>query len=326
MVKPLSAKIITELMTNCHEAAQFIGSILAPTPLIFSEQLSEVFGSEVWLKLETLQVSGSFKVRGALWAAENLRRAGTLKLVCYSSGNHALGVAWAAKRLGMQAIAVMPVWANKVKVKKVKALGAEVILYGTDSSMGLTYTEQLAVDQGGGFIHPFDSSLVICGQASIGLEILSQLPEAGLLVAPASGGGLISGLGAVVKEKGLVVYAVQPTGSDALARSVAKGRIETIKVNTRADALTAEAPSLRTVNLATHIVDRFILLDDYQLQYAAQFLLGEHHILAELGGAAAVAGILAERLPKNGEVVVAVVSGGNCSIEDIFPLRREERD
>lgn len=308
-------------LERVKQARELLGHYLRPSPLRYSEALSERTGCEVWLKLETLQVTGSFKVRGALVAAEEARRAGHSRVVCYSSGNHARGVAWAARRLGMQATAVMPIWASPVKREAVIRLGATVHLYGQTSAVGMEWA-QTEADPGAYFIHPFADPNVIAGQGTAALELLEQAPRPDAVIASASGGGLVGGLGLVLTAEGIGLIAAQPEGSDALARSLAAGKLEEIRVNTRADALTASIVSPLTLDLAKRNVRGFVILPDAELFRAARFLLETEHILVEPGGAAAVAALMS-RGASFGRRVVAVVSGGNCHPSDLY---QEEED
>lgn len=302
--------------SEVEAAYQVIREHLPPTPLRYSETLSQLTGCEVWLKLETLQASGAFKVRGALNAAEVARKAGRRHLICYSSGNHARGVAWAARRLGLAATAVMPTWAKEHKIEAVRALGATVKLYGTSSVAGLAWTEAL-VGADDYFVHPFGDPAVVAGQGTVALEALAQGPRPDAVVAPASGGGLVGGLGLVLAPHGISLIAAQPEGSAALARSVASGQVESVTVQTSADALTAAAVSPLTLRLAQANVGAYALVRDEDLFAAARLLLEKEHVLAEPGGAAAVAAVL-KHGAEYGKRLFVVVSGGNCNPLDLF--------
>jgi threonine dehydratase len=297
------------------EARRRLAPLLPATPLVYSWALSKATGRRVWLKLETQQPTGSFKVRpamnGALVHLEEARRAGVL---ASSSGNFAQGVAWAAQELGLDAQIVMMANSSPYKIAETEALGAKVVLCGNTFEERWETTYRLQRETGRVLLHPYDSEETIAGDGTLGLELLEQLPGEFQVVVPVSGGGLIAGIATAVKlsRPGCAVVGVQPEANGSMRRSLEAGqRVNVGPVRTVADALVASTPGERTFEIARERVDGVLLVSEEEILEAARFLAGRQKIIAEPGGAVGVAALLAGKVPASGTDVVCVISGGN---------------
>ncbi|WP_029430829.1 threonine ammonia-lyase [Blastococcus sp. URHD0036] len=299
---------------DVEAAAVLLADVVRRTPLEHSRALAERVGGPVWLKSENLQRTGSFKIRGAytrlarLTAAE---RAGGV--VAASAGNHAQGVALAARLLGIRARVFMPVSAPLPKVSATRGYGAEVELVGANLTEALTAAAAHAEATGAVFIHPFDHPDVVAGQGTVGLELLEQCPDVATVVVPAGGGGLVAGVAAAVKASrpDVRLVAVQAEGAAALPGSLAAGRPVPIATTaTMADGIAVGAPAELTLAHVREQVDDVVTVSEEDLSRALLFCLERAKLVVEPAGVAAVAAVLADpgafRPP-----VVAVVSGGN---------------
>jgi threonine dehydratase len=280
-------------------AARRIGALLAPTPLVASPGLGS------WLKLESLQVTGAYKVRGALNAvAAQLERGDRRPLFAASAGNHALGVAWAARHFGLPATVVVPAGAPVTKVAGCRRLGAEVIQAGASFDDCLTAARRLAVERGGRFLHAFDDPEVIAGQATVALELLASEPD--VVVVPIGGGGLAGGMGSVLRRAGVRVVGVQVSGLDSLRRALA-GAAPRPPAPSIADGLRVLRPGQLTTVLCRTALDAIVLVEEDEVSAALGRLAVDDKVVAEGAGAVAAAA-----LPRvTGRRRVAVVSGGN---------------
>ncbi|MBI4083838.1 MAG: threonine ammonia-lyase, biosynthetic [Candidatus Lambdaproteobacteria bacterium] len=291
------------------------------TSLDFAKNLSAQFGCNVLLKREDLQPVFSFKLRGAYNKVSRLSQSERRKgVICASAGNHAQGVALSAHHLGISAVVVMPVTTPRIKVRAVKALGAEVVLWGDNYSEAAERCAQLTAESGRAFIHPFDDPLVIAGQGTIGHEILQQCPDVDLVFVPVGGGGLISGVASFLKalRPQTRIVGVQPEESNAMGRSIALGRRVTLEqVGLFADGVAVKEVGALTFEMVRAFVDEIITVDTDQICSAIKSIYEETRSIMEPAGALAVAGLtkyLAER-PLPGRNVVAVNSGANMNFD-----------
>lgn len=287
------------------------------TPILTDAALNHRLGCTLYVKAEPLQVTGSFKVRGAYTRMRQLSaEARTRGVITMSAGNHALGVAYAAERLGVSATAVMPRDAVAEKAAAVAAYGVRVVRGGpTSVDMAATMNE-LAERDALTVIHPFDDPHIIAGQGTLGLEIMEDLPELDAVVCPVSGGGLLSGVAIAVKSlaPGVQVIGVQPEGANAMQISVARGRPTTIPRPTSiADGLLAARPGDLTFAIIQRLVDDLWLVSDAAILAAMGFVMRHFRIIAEPSGAASLAAVFHFRDHLQGKRVAVVLSGGNAS-------------
>jgi len=305
---------------DIEAASQRLAGIAIRTPLIHSPALDAHLGARVFLKAETLQRTGSFKFRGAYNAcaaiAPERRKAG---VVAYSSGNHAQGVAAAAKLLDMPAVIVMPQDAPRAKQERTAALGAEIVLYDRETEDRVAISEKILKERGATLVPPFDDPRIIAGQGTIGLEIVEDLAARGLrpeiAVVGISGGGLCAGVALAVKEKvpDCTFYTAEPEGFDDTMRSFASGRRER---NTRlggsiCDALLAQSPGELTFPILSRLVGQGVTASDAEVGLAVAYAFAELKLVVEPGGVIGLAALLASRIDIKGKVVVAILSGGN---------------
>jgi len=295
------------------EAAERIAGLVEKTPLIETR----ISGHTVWLKCECLQTGHAFKLRGAtnrlLQLSEEERKRG---VVAFSSGNHAQGVAIAAKRLGISAIIVMPADAPAVKVDATRSHGAEIIFYDRRTESREAIAQKLADETGATIVPSFDDPAIVVGQGTVGLEILEQMPiPPRRIVVPCGGGGLASGIALVCPDAEMVI--VEPEGWDDMRRSLALGEIVSVAADapaTLCDALQTPRVSPITFEILRARRAEALAVDDSEVQEAVRFAWRQHQLVVEPGGAVALAALLAGKVePMEG--TVAVVSGGNIDPE-----------
>ncbi|WP_073036508.1 threonine ammonia-lyase [Desulfacinum infernum] len=302
-------------LDRIRDAARVLKARIIRTPLVYSPTLSDLFGADVYLKLENLQKTGSFKVRGATYKIlKNRDKLGPRGVVAASAGNHAQGVALAARQAGVPAVIVMPVWASITKQIATRNYGGDVILHGTSLSESLDKALELS-REGRTFIHPFDDEDIMAGQGTVGLEILEDLPDPDLVLVPVGGGGLIGGIGTAIKalrprtQVVGVEAAVCPSANEALrtGRLVAVGSAQSI-----ADGIAVKRLGEKTFEVIRRRVDRVVTVDEEHIAEALLLLLERKKVLAEGAGAVPLGALLtgAVRCEK-GRKVVLVVSGGN---------------
>lgn len=283
------------------------------TPLLRSESLSRSLSGDVYLKLEALQKTGSFKIRGAYYAMYKYIAEGYKRFITASAGNHAQGVAYAAQLHGVEATVVMPSGTPWLKVKKTMDYGAKVILWGESYYEAEKKAMELLSPEVK-FLHAYNDPYVIAGQGTIGVEILEDLPDVDYVVVPVGGGGLISGIAYAIKRARprARIYGVQAKGAPSVYLSLKEGRIITLEsVDTIADGIAVKRPGEITMEFIQKYVDDVVLVDDNEIADAIYFLAERSRVLAEGAGAAAVAALLAGRIKERGGRGVAVVSGGN---------------
>ena len=298
------------------EARERLKGVAQRTGMVQFKALSDE-SSQVYLKTEDLQNTGSFKVRGAYIKIASLsaeeRACG---VIASSAGNHAQGVALAAKAFGVPATIVMPAGAPLSKVKATRELGANVVLHGTVYDDAYAEACRLQKETGATFIHPFDDPMVIAGQGTIGLEIMDDLPDVNTIVVPIGGGGLASGEAAAVKmlHPHVRVIGVQAAGAAGMKASLDAGHIvELPSAKTIADGIAVKRPGENTFELCRQYLDQVVTVDDDEIAQAILFLMERGKMVAEGAGAAPVAAILNRKFDVTGKVA-AVISGGNIDV------------
>jgi len=278
----------------------------------------------LFVKAEHLQVTGSFKPRGAVnKIAELTADERSRGLIALSAGNHAQAVAYAASGQGIPAAVVMPAGASLAKAAAAAGYGAEVILYGDNVGAALAHLERLRDQRGLVYIPPFDDPAIIAGQGTVGLEILADLPQVDVVVVGIGGGGLISGIAAALRQRrpSVRVYGVEPEGSNALSLALAVGHVVPLDPSSIADGLGAPFAGLWTLDLVRRYVERVVLVQDAEIAAGMRFALERMKQLLEPAGAAALAAILAGRIPlRPGNTVCAVASGGNVDLSRLPDL------
>jgi threonine dehydratase len=317
-------KTIAPAAADIAAAQARLKGVAVRTPLVNAPVLDERTGARVFLKLETMQRTGSFKFRGAYnkiaSIPEERRAAG---VVAFSSGNHAQGVAAAAKLLGMPATIVMPADAPAAKRRRTEALGAELVPYDRDKEDRAAIGERIARERGATLVPPFDDPLVIAGQGTIGAEIVEDLAALGLspeiVMVGASGGGLAAGIALGVKSKvpSADFYAVEPEGFDDTLRSFASGRRESNArmSGTICDALMTGTPGELTFPITRALIGKGFTVTDEEVAYALRYGFEELKLVAEPGGAVSLAALLAGKGEVKGRVVVVILSGANVDAE-----------
>lgn len=297
------------------EAAQSkIQRIILRTPMIYSDTLSKLTGKEVFLKLENLQKTGAFKIRGAYYKLSQLPPSAKKRgVVAASAGNHAQGVALASSLLGIHSTIVMPEGVSLAKQMATQAYGGEVILFGEDTDEALDHAKKLA--RGGKFlIHPFDDEQVIAGQGTIGLEILGEVPGVEAIVVPTGGGGLISGIAAIVKKRrpDVKVIGVQSIHAASAFYSLKRRRVVEVKVKpTLADGIALRRVGEITFPLIQKGVDEMVTVGEDEIASAILMLMERKRIVAEGAGATPLAALLSKRLKTRAKKIVLLISGGN---------------
>lgn len=309
---------------DIEAAARVLAPFAVRTPLLCSSALDERTGARVYLKPEMLQRTGSFKFRGAFNKLSSIpqdRRGGGV--VAFSSGNHAQGVAAAARLLNMQATIVMPADAPLSKRERTKAYGAEVVLYDRDREDREAIARGIADRRGATLVKPYDDPFVIAGQGTAGREIAEDMAALGLapdiVVAPASGGGLIAGVATAVKARfpRAELIVAEPEGFDDHARSLRAGRREAhqAKGRTICDSLMARIPGEITFAINSKLLSRGVTASDPEVAAAVAFAFRELKLVVEPGGAVGLAALLAGRLDAHGKNLVIVLSGGNVDAD-----------
>ena len=299
-----------------EEASEAVLNVTLPTKLIYSDYFSEQCGNKVYLKPENMQKTGAYKVRGAYYKISTLSEEERSRgLITASAGNHAQGVAYAAKIDGAKAVIVMPTTTPLIKVNRTKKYGAEVILYGNVYDESCAYAYQLAEENGYTFIHPFDDEDVACGQGSIAMEIIKELPTVDIILAPVGGGGLITGVSTLAKllNPNIQVIGVEPAGAACLTASLQAGHVVTLpEVDTIADGTAVKTPSDHIFPYIQKNVDRVITVEDQELIVAFLDMVENHKMIVENSGLLAVAAL--KHLDCRNKKVVSILSGGNMDV------------
>jgi threonine dehydratase len=288
------------------------------TPCAYSRTLSDLTGTQCWVKLENLHMTGSFKERGAanfLLQLEGDSRA--RGVVAASAGNHGLAVAFHAARLGIPASIVMPEWAPLIKVTSARRHGAEVILAGADFEEAYAHAQALAADRGLAFVHPFDDEQIVAGQGTLGLELLAQQPDLDAVLVAVGGGGLVAGVAVAIKARRpeVRVIGVQAAALPAMRAALDKGRRVTLPpAATLADGIAVRQVGSLTFELARKLVDDVVTVEEEELANAALLLLEIEKTVAEGAGAAPLAALVNRPLGLGGARVALVLSGGNIDV------------
>ena len=303
-------------LDKVYHAAFVLKDVARRTDLIAAPHLSA--RSELYLKTENLQVTGSFKVRGAYYKISQLSAEERARgVIACSAGNHAQGVALAATRMGIRSIVCMPDGAPIMKMENTKNLGAEVCLVAGTYDDAHDKAVELQQQTGMTFIHPYDDEQVIAGQGTIGLEILDQLPEVDAVVVPVGGGGLISGVAFAIKSlrPDVKVYGVQAAGAASMFNAKRDHKYETLdSVSTFADGIAVKTPGQTTFEMVEQYVDDIVTVSEDEIAAAILSLMENQKLVAEGAGAVPVAAALFGKLPLEGKKVVCLISGGNIDV------------
>jgi threonine dehydratase len=323
---------MTVTIDDIKAAAERISEVAVQTPLLSNRDLDEQLGGRVLFKPECLQVTGSFKIRGAYnllaqLSAEEAQNG----MVAWSSGNHAQGVAAAGSMLGIRTTIVMPEDAPRAKIENTRRLGGETVLYDRYSGDRELIAKQLAAERGAGLVPSFDHEDIIAGQGTVGLEIMQQCAELDLvpdqILVPCSGGGLSAGVAVAAKAAapGTTVHTVEPEDFDDTARSIAAGQRESNTQPARSicDALQVATPGEITFDIMRQVMSEGLSVSDDQVKDAMRFAFTDLKLVIEPGGAAALAALLAGKIEARDRVTVVILSGGNVDPEMFAAIQRE---
>jgi threonine dehydratase len=312
----VAGKAVT--LAEIHAAMGRIRDSIYLSPCARSEDMSQLTGNSVYLKLDNLQRTGAFKERGALnkllTLTEQERSRG---VIAASAGNHAQGVAYHAGRHGIRAQIVMPLTTPLIKVSATKGYGAEVVLHGANYDEACEEAIRRSEQSGMTFVHPFDDEVVIAGQGTMGLEILQQVPDIEAIVAPIGGGGLIAGVACAVKETNphVRVIGVQPARLPSMKVAIAEGHPVTLSpAATIADGIAVRRAGEKTLPLVQKYVDDIVTVDEEEIANAVLLLLEREKTLAEGAGAAAIAALINHKTSLSGKKVAVLVCGGNIDV------------
>ena len=301
---------------NVYRASHALKGVARKTDVLYAPKLAE--GVELYLKTENLQVTGSFKVRGAYYKMSRLTDEEKSRgVIACSAGNHAQGVALAAQKNGIKAVICLPDGAPISKVEATKSYGAEVCLVKGVYDDAYQKALQLRDEKGYTFIHPFNDEDVIAGQGTIALELADQLPDLDAVLVPIGGGGLISGIAFTIKTLNpkVKVYGVQAAGAPSMKNSVEKGKIQTLSgVSTIADGIAVKQPGENTFNLCSKYVDEIVTVTDDEISAAILALMEKHKLVTEGAGAVPVAAVMFNKVDLKGKKAVCVLSGGNIDV------------
>lgn len=299
-----------------EEAAEKVLEVTSGTSLVYSEYFSAQTGNKVYLKPENMQYTGAYKVRGAYYKISTLTEEERARgMITASAGNHAQGVAYAAKIYGAKAIIVMPTTTPLIKVNRTKSYGAEVVLYGDVYDEACAYAYELAEEHGYTFIHPFDDLEVATGQGSIAMEIFKELPTVDYILVPIGGGGLATGVSALAKmlNPKIKVIGVEPAGANCLQVSIEKGEVTTLpSVSTIADGTAVKTPGKLLFPYLKENLDDVITVEDDELVVSFLDMVENHKMVVENSGLLTVAAL--KHLDVKGKKIVSILSGGNMDV------------
>lgn len=299
-----------------EEAAECVKRVTRETKLIYSDYFSAQTGNKVYLKAENMQVTGAYKIRGAYFKTSTLTDEERAKgLITASAGNHAQGVAYAAKAYGCKAVIVMPETTPLMKVNRTKSYGAEVVLHGDVYDEACEYAYQLAEEHGYTFIHPFDDPAVATGQGTIAMEIVKELPLVDYILVPIGGGGLATGVSTLAKllNPKIRVIGVEPEGAACMKASLERGEVTTLPtVNTIADGTAVKTPGTNIFPYIQKNIDEIITVSDDELVVAFLDMVENHKMVVENSGLLTVAAL--KHLNVEGKKIVSVLSGGNMDV------------
>ena len=309
---------MAEMLTleKFEEASEIVKQVTSETKLMYSEFLSNQTGNKVYLKPENMQLTGAYKLRGAYYKISTLSPEEREKgLITASAGNHAQGVAYAAKKYGVKAVIVMPTTTPLMKVNRTKSYGAEVILKGDVYDEACEYAYQLADEKGYTFIHPFDDLTVATGQGTIAMEIFKELPLVDVILVPIGGGGLATGVSTLAKllNPKIRVIGVEPAGANCMQESLKKGEVTTLPgVNTIADGTAVKTPGKNIFPYIQKNLDEIITVPDEELVVSFLDIVENHKMVVENSGLLTVAAL--KHLDVKNKRVVSILSGGNMDI------------
>ena len=307
-------------LDDIRAAAAALAGVAHETPLEGSSTFSGIAGFPVYLKLENLQKTGSFKLRGAYNKIRLLSPTEKVRgVIAASAGNHAQGVAYAARHAGIRSVIVMPETAPLSKVSATRGYGAEVVLAGSSYDEAFARAKQLETEEGLTFVHAFNDPAVMAGQGTLGLEILKALPGVEAVVVPIGGGGLIAGVATAIKELAphVKVYGVQAEGAPAMALSQKAGKLlQTAAATTIADGIAVKVPGDATFEVVRKYVDDIVTIDDEAIASAILMLLERAKLLAEGAGAIGLAALMHGKIAARGPVA-CLISGGNIDVNFI---------
>ena len=299
-----------------EEASEIVKKVTKPTKLVYSEYLSQQTGGKVYLKPENMQNTGAFKLRGAYYKISTLseeeRKRG---LITASAGNHAQGVAYAAKAFGCKATIVMPTITPLIKVNRTKEYGSDVILFGDVYDDACQKAYELANETGATFVHPFDDLDVITGQGTITMEIIQELPTVDYILAPVGGGGLIAGVATLAKmlNPKIKVIGVEPANAASMSEALAAGKTVTLpSADTIADGTAVKTVGENSLKCVQEYVDEMLLVEDDELIGAFLDMVENHKMVVENAGLLTVAAL--KQLDLEGKKVVSILSGGNMDV------------
>ena len=305
-------------LDKIYHARFVLKDVARQTDLIAAPRLSDKTGAQIYLKTENLQLTGSFKLRGAYYKISQLSEEERARgVIACSAGNHAQGVALAATRMGIKSLICMPDGAPNMKVESTKNYGARVELVAGAYDDAHDRAVELQKETGMTFIHPYDDELVIAGQGSIGLEILDQLPDVEAVIVPVGGGGLISGVAFAIKNlrPDVKVYGVQAAGAASMANAFHDHTYETLdSVDTFADGIAVKTPGETTFKIVEECVDDVVTVSEDEIAAAILSLMENQKLVAEGAGATPVAAALFGKLPIRGKKTVCLISGGNIDV------------
>ncbi len=303
-------------LDSVYKASYTLKNVIRQTDVLYAPKLCP--GTELWLKTENLQITGSFKVRGAYYKMSRLTEEERARgVVACSAGNHAQGVALAAQKNGIKSVICLPDGAPISKVEATRSYGADICLVEGVYDDAYQRALSLRDEMGYTFIHPFDDPDVIAGQGTIAIELAEQVPDMDALIVPIGGGGLISGIAFTIKSlnPNVKVYGVQATGAASMANSIHDAHIETLEsVHTLADGIAVKKPGSLTYELCSRYVDEIVTVTDDEISAAILALMEQHKLVTEGAGAAAVAAAMFGKVDLAGKKTVCLLSGGNIDV------------
>lgn len=299
-----------------EEACEVVKEVASETKLVYSDYFSVQTGNKVYLKPENMQLTGAYKLRGAYYKISTLTEEERAKgLITASAGNHAQGVAYAAKCYGVKAVIVMPTTTPLIKVNRTKSYGAEVILHGDVYDEACAHALELAEKNGYTFVHPFDDLDVATGQGTIAMEIIKELPLVDYILVPIGGGGLATGVSTLAKllNPKIKVIGVEPAGAACMQASIKAGKVQTMaQVNTIADGTAVKTPGEKIFPYVSKNLDGIITVEDEELVVAFLDMVENHKMVVENSGLLTVAAL--KHLDAKGKKIVSILSGGNMDV------------
>ncbi len=310
----MNDKMLT--LEKFEEASEIVKQVTLETKLVFSDYFSSITGNRVYLKPENMQFTGAYKVRGAYYKASTLTEEEKSRgVITASAGNHAQGVAYAAKCHNMKATIVMPTTTPLIKVNRTKNFGAEVVLYGDVYDEACAKAYELAEEHGYTFIHPFDDLAVATGQGTIAMEIIKELPLVDYILVPIGGGGLVAGVSTLAKmlNPKIKVIGVEPAGAACMKTSINKGEVTTLnQVNTIADGTAVKTPGSKIFSYIQNNIDDIITVEDEELIVSFLDMVENHKMVVENSGLLTVAAL--KHLDVKDKKIVSILSGGNMDV------------